>query len=103
MRRTLDAGITSVRDAGRADVGMKQAVETGVVVGPRMQISTAVLTITGGHADGWMRSGNAFQLFPAYPGFPMAAAMVWMESSRRYMKCCERGPTWLRFAPQAAS
>jgi len=70
MRRTLDAGITSVRDAGRADVGMKQAVETGVVVGPRMQISTAVLTITGGHADGWMRSGNEFQLFPAYPGFP---------------------------------
>ena len=70
MRRTLDAGITSVRDAGGADVGMKQAVETGVVVGPRMQISTAVLTITGGHVDFWMRSGNEFQLLPAYPGFP---------------------------------
>ncbi len=70
MRRTLDAGITSVRDAGGADAGMKQAVETGVVVGPRMQISTAVLTITGGHVDFWMRSGNEFQPWPPYPGFP---------------------------------
>lgn len=70
MRRTIDAGITSVRDAGGADAGLKHAVEAGVVIGPRVQISIAVLTITGGHADGWMRSGNAFNLFPPYPGFP---------------------------------
>lgn len=70
MRRTLDAGITSVRDAGGADAGLKQAVESGVVPGPRVQISTAVLTITGGHADFWMRSGNEFQIFPNHPGVP---------------------------------
>ncbi len=70
MRRTVEAGITSVRDAGGADAGMKQAVEAGVVPGPRMQISIAVLTITGGHVDYWMRSGNEFHLLPAYPGFP---------------------------------
>ena len=70
MRHTLDAGITSVRDAGGADAGLKEAVETGVVPGPRMQISITVLTITGGHVDFWMRSGNEFHLFPAYPGFP---------------------------------
>jgi imidazolonepropionase-like amidohydrolase len=70
MRQTLEAGITSVRDAGGADLGMKQAVESGVVLGPRIQISIAVLTITGGHVDFWMRSGNEFHLFPAYPGFP---------------------------------
>ena len=70
MRNTLDAGITSVRDAGGADAGLKQAVETGVVPGPRMQISITMLTITGGHGDGWMRSGDSFHLFPAYPGFP---------------------------------
>jgi imidazolonepropionase-like amidohydrolase len=72
MRRTVEAGVTSVRDAGGADAGVKQAVESGVVLGPRMQISIAVLTITGGHGDGWMRSGNTFQLFPAYPGNPDA-------------------------------
>ena len=70
MRRTLEAGITSVRDAGGADAGTKTAVEEGVVSGPRMQISITPLTMTGGHADFWMRSGNEFHVFPAHPGMP---------------------------------
>jgi imidazolonepropionase-like amidohydrolase len=70
MRRTIEAGVTSVRDAGGADAGIKQAVEDGDVLGPRMQICVSVLTITGGHGDGWMLSGNEWELFPAYPGFP---------------------------------
>lgn len=70
MRLTLDAGVTSVRDAAGADAGIKQAVDTGVVPGPRMQISVAALTTTGGHLDFWMRSGYEFHLFPPYPGFP---------------------------------
>ncbi|MBI5829716.1 MAG: amidohydrolase family protein [Chloroflexi bacterium] len=70
MRRTVEAGITSVRDAGGADAGVKQAIETGVVLGPRLQISVVPLTITGGHGDGWMLSGNEFNLFVAYPGSP---------------------------------
>jgi imidazolonepropionase-like amidohydrolase len=70
MRRTLDAGVTSVRDAGGADVGVKRAVEEGLIDGPRMQVSITALTITGGHGDGWMLSGNEFKLFPSYPGNP---------------------------------
>lgn len=70
MRRTIEAGVTSVRDAGGADAGVKQAVESGAIVGPRMQISISVLTITGGHGDGWMLSGNKWETFPGYPGFP---------------------------------
>ena len=70
MRKTLEAGITSVRDAGGADAGMKQAIENRVVVGPRMQISITPLTITGGHGDFWMRSGDEFHAFPSYPGVP---------------------------------
>lgn len=70
MRRTLWAGVTSVRDAGGADAGLKQAVEQGLVMGPRMQISITVLTITGGHGDQWMRSGIEFFLLPVYPGNP---------------------------------
>ena len=43
-RDTLMAGITTVRDmgtegAGYADVGLKQAIENGVVPGPRMLVS----------------------------------------------------------------
>jgi imidazolonepropionase-like amidohydrolase len=70
MRRTIDAGITTVRDAGGADYGVKQAVEQGIVVGPRMQISITALGITGGHTDGWNPSGMVTNLFPEYPGNP---------------------------------
>lgn len=70
MRRTIEAGITSVRDAGGADLGVKQAADQGLVLGPRMQISITVMGITGGHTDGWMPSGMTFEIFPAYPGNP---------------------------------
>ena len=70
MRRTIDAGITTVRDAGGTDYGVKQAVEQGLVIGPRMQISISVLGITGGHTDGWNPSGTVTSLFPEYPGNP---------------------------------
>jgi len=85
MKNTVNAGVTSVRDAGGADAGVKQAVESGVVLGPRMQISISVLTITGGHGDGWMRSGNEFDLFPAYPGFP-ASRVDGVDDCRRKVR-----------------
>ncbi|MFL2071242.1 amidohydrolase family protein [Marinilactibacillus psychrotolerans] len=47
MKKTLDAGITSVRDALGTDLGVKKAVEDGIVEGPRMQLSINALTITG--------------------------------------------------------
>ncbi|SFV07805.1 metal-dependent hydrolase family protein [Alicyclobacillus macrosporangiidus] len=69
MRNTLNAGITSIRDAGGADVGLKMAVEDGLVEGPRMQVSIEPLTITGGHGDSWMLSGLDMNL-RGYPGHP---------------------------------
>ena len=70
MERTLMAGITSVRDAGGTDFGMKKAVEDGLILGPRMQISISVLSITGGHGDGWSPSGASLDLVPETPGRP---------------------------------
>lgn len=70
LRNLLEAGITSVRDAGGADLGVKQAIESGLISGPRMQISISVLGITGGHIDFWMPSDTHINLFPPYPGFP---------------------------------
>lgn len=73
MRRTIDAGVTSVRDAGGADLGVKRAVEQGLILGPRMQISITVLSTTGGHADFWVPSGgytNLGLLTQSYPGHP---------------------------------
>ena len=70
MRRTIDAGVTSVRDAGGVDYGMKLAVEDGLIVGPRLQISITLLSTTGGHNDNWMRSGIDPNVFTSYPGCP---------------------------------
>jgi imidazolonepropionase-like amidohydrolase len=63
LRSTLMAGFTLVRDlgtegAGYADVGLKQAVDQGIIPGPRMQVSTRAIVATGsygpkGYASEW--------------------------------------------------
>src|SRR4051794_41327011 len=55
---TLRLGITSVRDAGGADAGLRRAVEDGVLVGPRMQVAITMLSQTGGHKDEGLPGGG---------------------------------------------
>jgi len=47
----LRRGFTSVRDAGGADRGLAEAVERGLVAGPRVFYAGRVLSQTGGHGD----------------------------------------------------
>ncbi|HEY1484528.1 MAG TPA: amidohydrolase family protein, partial [Micromonosporaceae bacterium] len=68
LRTTVECGITSVRDAGGADLGVAEAVRRGLIVGPRMQISISPLSQTGGHGDGWMICGVSLDV--PYPGAP---------------------------------
>lgn len=70
LRTTLDLGITTVRDAGGADLGVKEAVESGLVPGPRVLIAVSMLSQTGGHGDGWYPSGCSVPLLPPHPGRP---------------------------------
>lgn len=71
LRRTLDCGITTVRDAGGADLGVKQAVDDGLIDGPRMRIAVTILGQTGGHTDGWMVNGECVRgLSAPHPGRP---------------------------------
>ena len=44
-------GFTSVRDLGGPSFGLKRAIDEGLVVGPRIYPSGAMITITGGHGD----------------------------------------------------
>ncbi len=53
-KATLLAGFTTVRDlgtegAGYADVGLKQAIEQGIIPGPRMLVATRALVATGAY------------------------------------------------------
>lgn len=71
LKTTLHAGITSVRDALGTDLGVKQAVEKGLISGPRLQLSINALTTTGGHGDGYTVSGTVVDTLPSnYPGMP---------------------------------
>lgn len=51
MRATLNAGITTVRDAGGTMAGVRMAVDQGIIPGPRMQVSVILISQTGGHGD----------------------------------------------------
>lgn len=70
LAATLALGITTVRDAGGADLGLKQAVDDGLVSGPRMRISIGVISQTGGHGDDWLPSGTCVPIFGPHPGRP---------------------------------
>lgn len=70
MRATLGAGITTVRDAGGADLGVKEAQRRGLVTGPRTRIAVSMLSQTGGHGDPWHASGCATSIFVPHPGRP---------------------------------
>lgn len=53
-RRTLEAGITTVRDlgtegAGEADVGLRDAIEQGIIPGPRVIATTRAIVATGSY------------------------------------------------------
>jgi imidazolonepropionase-like amidohydrolase len=53
-RQMLEAGFTTVRNVGAGDygdVGLRQAIDAGIVPGPRMITATYAIGATGGHCD----------------------------------------------------
>ena len=50
-RLTLEAGFTTVRDAGGADGGIAQVTASGLLPGPRIYPSGPLIVQTGGHGD----------------------------------------------------
>ncbi len=58
LRRMLDRGFTTVRDAGGTDIGYAQALAEGLAEGPRLLHAGRWLSQTGGHGD--FRGGGDF-------------------------------------------
>src|SRR5208282_1693232 len=72
-RVTLYAGFTAVRDvenegSGYADVALRDAIEQGLVEGPRMQVATRAIAAVGQY--------NPFGVSPDLTNFPTGAQMV---------------------------
>jgi imidazolonepropionase-like amidohydrolase len=53
-KRTLQAGFTTCRDLGSSDlidISLRDAINNGIIEGPRMLVACFTLSSTGGHAD----------------------------------------------------
>jgi imidazolonepropionase-like amidohydrolase len=97
---TLKAGVTSVRDAGGIDGGVRNAITSGVVAGPRTQVSIVMLSQSGGHADGFLAGpgleSSAGYCFPDYPGRP-ACVVDGIDAMRRTVRQILRaGADWVK-------
>jgi imidazolonepropionase-like amidohydrolase len=83
-RQTLRAGFTTVRDvesegAGYADVALRDAIEAGLVEGPRMVVATRGIAAVGQY--------NPFGVSPDLERFPTGAQMVsGVEEARRAVR-----------------
>jgi imidazolonepropionase-like amidohydrolase len=100
LRRTLEGGVTFVRDACGADAGMREAVARDFVPGPRLQISVVALSQTGGHLDGFLPGPGAEitadYVIPDYPGRP-PYLVDGVDDMRRAVRTVLRsGADWIK-------
>jgi imidazolonepropionase-like amidohydrolase len=83
-RRTLMAGYTAVRDvesegAGYADVALRDAINRGLVEGPRMKVATRAIAVIG--------QMQPLGISPDLPDFPRGAQMIsGVEEARRAVR-----------------
>jgi imidazolonepropionase-like amidohydrolase len=93
LRATLDAGFTTIRDlgtegAGYADVGLKQAVNQGIIPGPRMIVTTRAIVATGTYAP---------KGYPAEWAVPQGAEEADGDSLVRVVRDqISRGADWIK-------
>jgi imidazolonepropionase-like amidohydrolase len=98
LEATLKVGITSIRDAGGADLGVKTAVTRGLIPGPRMQISISMLSQTGGHGDGHLPSGACMRWHESYPGNPSGLVDGPEEMRKRVRELLREGADVIKVA-----
>jgi imidazolonepropionase-like amidohydrolase len=84
LKRMLERGFTTVRDAGGADFGTKAAIESGLIPGPRLFVSCRSIGPTGGHNDRNRRTDSG-------PPCLCCNAMV-------FLRCIADGPVEVRKA-----
>tara|TARA_B100000315_G_scaffold86019_1_gene78855 strand:+ start:964 stop:2196 length:1233 start_codon:yes stop_codon:yes gene_type:complete len=73
MEETLLTGYTTIRDCGWLDVGFRQAVDEGLIAGPRLLVATSPMSPTHGTADRSSPSGHHQPPSPD-PGLPLGIA-----------------------------
>ena len=92
---TLLGGFTAVRDAGGVDLGMKLAVEQGLIPGPRLKISVNILSQFGGHNDHTELAGIDSD-FPRLPGVPDSICDGVDGCRRKVREMIRAGADWIK-------
>ena len=97
VRRTLEGGITSVRETGGLGLMMQPAIADGSMIGPTIYGAGNVLSTTGGHGDAhalpldWGQSGSGFGLM--CDGVPecLKAGRLQLRRGASVIKICASG------------
>lgn len=97
VRRTLDGGITSVRETGGLGLMMQPAIKDGSMTGPTIYGAGDVLSTTGGHGDthafplDWVQSGSGFGVM--CDGVPecLKAVRLQLRRGASVIKICASG------------
>lgn len=99
MRATLEAGVTTVRDAAGSPAGLKMAVERGMIAGPRMQVAITLLSQTGGHGDGFYPCCVDIGLFGGrFHDVPDGVVDGIEEMRKRVREVLRAGADWIKLA-----
>lgn len=93
-KQTINAGVTTIKDCGPADVGVKIAQEKGLFTAPKMEISVTPLISTGGHFDLFLPSG--FDMEIIYPGFPKGRCDGNMEVLKKTREIKRAGADFIK-------
>lgn len=100
LTRTLECGVTFVRDAAGADAGIRDSVERNYVLGPRIQVSVVALCETGGHFDGFLPGpgieSSADYVLPDYPGRPPFVVDGVDEMRGAVRRVLRAGADWIK-------
>jgi imidazolonepropionase-like amidohydrolase len=94
-RRTIEAGFTTVRDAGGTPAAVRLAVDRGYFPGPRLVLAIQILSQTGGHADQRFPCGVDLVWNPA-PDLPGSVVDGVEPMRQRVREIIRAGADWIK-------
>ncbi len=97
FKNTLSGGFTAIRDASGVDLGMKMAVEGGLIPGPRLKISVVILSQLGGHNDHTEAAGINSH-FPWLQSIPSGICDGVDECRKKTREVIRAGADWVKIA-----
>lgn len=97
FKKTLLGGFTAIRDASGVDLGMKMAVDRGLIPGPRLKISVVILSQFGGHNDHTEAAGINSH-FPWLQSIPSGICDGTDECRKKTREVIRAGADWVKIA-----